>query len=82
MSVPTNIVEGRAQKSEPEFRRFLGYAAASLDEVEYHLLIAHEIDAIGDSDFLSLTSQVQIIRKQTHSLINRLQAGSQQPKKP
>lgn len=46
MSVPANIVEGRAQKGEREFSRFLRYAAASAAELEYHLQLAHELGVV------------------------------------
>ena len=84
MSVPTNIVEGRAQKCEADFCRFLGYAAASLDEVEYHLIVAHDLEAMSDSDFRSLTEQLKVLRKQTHALIKKLKqsADSQNGRPP
>src|SRR6266568_2582765 len=36
MSIPANIVEGRRQKSEKEFARFLQIALNSGFELEYH----------------------------------------------
>ena len=47
MSVPANIVEGRAQRSDKEFGRFLGYAIASGSELEYHLIAARDTGAIS-----------------------------------
>jgi four helix bundle protein len=84
MSVPTNIVEGRAQKSEADFCRFLGYAVASLDEVEYHLIVAHDLEAMSDGDFRSLTEQLKVVRKQIHALMKRLKqsATSQKSRRP
>ena len=76
MSVPTNIVEGRAQRSEPDFRRFLSYAVASLDEVEYHLIVAHDLEAMDDADFRSLTEQLKVVRKQIHALIKKLKQSA------
>jgi four helix bundle protein len=72
MSVPTNIVEGRAQKSEADFCRFLRYAVASLDEVEYHLIVARDLEAMSGEDFRSLTAQLLVLRKQIHALIKKL----------
>ena len=84
MSVPANIVEGRAQASEKDFSRFLGYAVASLDEVEYHLIVAHDLEAMCDSDFLSLTTQVRVVRNQIHALKKKLAppAKSQNGREP
>lgn len=72
MSVPTNIVEGREQNSEREFARFLSYAIASLSEVEYHIIIGHDLDAISDTDFRSMITQVRIIRAKCHALRKKL----------
>jgi S23 ribosomal protein. len=46
MSIPANIAEGRRQKSENEFGRFLGYALNSSSELEYHLIVARDTEAI------------------------------------
>jgi four helix bundle protein len=35
-SVAANIAEGCAKRGNPEFQRFLGIAAASASELEYH----------------------------------------------
>ena len=57
MSIPANIVEGRCQKSERDFARFLGYALNSSTELEYHLIVARDFRAITLSDFNSLHAQ-------------------------
>lgn len=58
MSIPTNIVEGRGQKSGAEFARFLGYALNSSSELEYHLIVARDIRLIGEADFRALKDQI------------------------
>ena len=75
MSIPANIVEGRAQKSERDFGRFLGYAIGSTSELEYHLIAARDIKAITESDFLALLSQLIEVRKMLHGLLSRLSAA-------
>ncbi len=81
MSIPTNIVEGRGQKTEPEFSRFLGYSIASLSELEYHLIIARDIKAIDDTDFLSLVSQIKVIRPMLHAFQKKLQPAASSQKR-
>ena len=76
MSIPANIVEGRVQKSEREFGRFLGYALHSASELEYHLIFARDIRVLSQTDFLSLLSQVIEVRKMLHGLLNRLSPTS------
>lgn len=79
MSVPTNIVEGRAQRGEAGFARFLKIALASVTELEYHLLAARDIRAISPGDHLSLTSQLDEVRRMLHGLIQRLEQPRPRP---
>ena len=72
MSIPTNIVEGRAKNSDPDFARFLGYALGSATELEYHIIAARGIHAITQPDASSLLSQVIEVKKMLHGLIARL----------
>jgi four helix bundle protein len=72
LSVPTNIVEGRAHTSDREFARYLRIALASAAEVEYQVFFARDVEAIDDSDFRSLNAQVVEVRKMLVRLIARL----------
>ena len=72
MSIPTNIVEGRNQKSERQFVRFLGYAMHSSSELEYHLIVARDIRAISLSEFTALKDQIIEVRRMLYGLTNRL----------
>lgn len=72
MSIPANIVEGRRQKSEKEFARFLGYALNSSSELEYHLIVARDTKLIDEKDYTALVSQTITIRKMLFSLLKRL----------
>lgn len=76
MSIPTNVVEGRGQKSELEFCRFLRYSLNSAAELEYHLIVAHDVGAISESDFLSLRTQTVEVQKMLHGLVSRLSKTS------
>src|SRR3954470_8592315 len=83
MSVSTNIVEGREQKSEKDFARFLGYSLGSATELEHHLMVARDVHAIAESDFAATVAQVVDVRKMLHGLITKLQEGkSTTPSKP
>ena len=74
MSVPANIVEGREQKSEAAFARYLRIAMGSASELEYHLLAARDIGAISGSE-LSLEGQVTEVRMMLHGLVRRLESN-------
>ena len=72
LSVPTNIVEGRAKKSDKDFARFLGYALASATELEHHIMIARDVGAVSNADAKSLMDQVAEVRRMLHGLIDKL----------
>lgn len=72
MSIPANIAEGRRQKSEKEFGRFLGYALNSSSELEYHLIVARDTKVMAESDFVSLVSQTITVRKMLYGLLRSL----------
>src|SRR5438105_432934 len=57
MSIPTNIVEGRRQATAKEFARFLRIALNSGVELEYHLIVARDIEAISETEADSLLSE-------------------------
>ena len=81
MSIPTNIVEGTGQKSGKEFGRFIGFAVNSASELEYHLMVAHDIGLISASDFEPLTSRTVEVRKMLHGLQNRVMTSPRTPRK-
>jgi four helix bundle protein len=72
MSIDANIVEGRGQKSERDFARFLGYAINSANELESHLIMARDVDAMKQADFLVLLGQLVEVRKMLHGLVNKI----------
>lgn len=55
LSVSTNIVEGYAQNSNTEFRRFIVIALGSLAETKYLLDVARRLKYINDKDYQKVT---------------------------
>jgi four helix bundle protein len=82
LSIPANIVEGREQKSDAGFARFLRIALGSASELEYHLTAAHETEAISTVDYERLLKQVVEVRRMLHGLIRRLEAGAREQSQP
>ncbi|HEY3745901.1 MAG TPA: four helix bundle protein [Gemmatimonadaceae bacterium] len=76
MSIPTNIVEGNGQRTKLEFGRFARIAANSASELEYHLIVARDIQLISASDFVTLSTQTIEVRKMIHGLLRHLNAVS------
>jgi four helix bundle protein len=81
LSIPANIVEGREQKTEAAFGRFLRIALGSTSELEYHLTAARDIQAISKANYLSLSTQVVEVRMMLHGLLRRLEAGTKKPER-
>ena len=78
MSVPANIVEGRAQKSEAVFVRFLRISVGSITELEYHLLAARDLGAISQRDYFSLMGELEEVRMMLYGLVRRLEGSRSQ----
>jgi four helix bundle protein len=76
LSVPANIVEGRAQISEKEFLRFLGYALGSAAELDYHLLVAKDILAISEKQYWESEQALTEIRKMLYTLVKKIQSSA------
>lgn len=73
ISVPANIVEGREQRTEKEFARFLRYSLGSASELEYHFIFAHDLNLISTQAFESLVERVTRVRKMLNGLISKLE---------
>ena len=72
LSIPTNIVEGRAKPSDRDFARFLGYALGSATELEHHTMIGRDVGVISERDSASLLDQAIEVKKMLNALIDRL----------
>lgn len=62
-SVPTNIAEGCGRDSNKDFAHFLQIAIGSASEVEYELLLAHDLQYINKDEYERLISEMVAIRK-------------------
>ena len=72
MSIPANIVEGRRQDSERNFARFLGYSLNSAYELEYHVMLARDIDVIPEAEARSLLAEVVEVTRMLHGLLRKI----------
>jgi len=75
-SIPTNIVEGRRQRTDKEFARFLRIALNSGCELEYHLIAGRDTTAISETDSDELIRQTIEVRRMLHGLILKLENPS------
>ena len=72
MSIPSNIAEGREQKTDRGFANFLRHALRSATELENHYLIARGMGAIPRSGCDSAIDQTVEVKKMLHGLIKKL----------
>ncbi len=71
-SIGANIAEGCGRRSDPEMRRFLQIARGSANEVEYHLLLARDLQFLSEDGFNELEAMVLEIQRMLASLVQRL----------
>ena len=71
-SIPTNIAEGCGRGSDIDFARFLQIAIGSSSEVEYELLLAHDLQYIPNEKYQKLSSEIISIRKMIIRFMDKL----------
>jgi four helix bundle protein len=71
-SIPANIAEGCGRSGRAELGRFLQVAMGSASELEYHLLLAHDLGMLGESEYKSLEAQVIEVKRMLSAFIAKL----------
>jgi four helix bundle protein len=75
-SIPANIAEGCGREGDSELRRFLQIAMGSASELEYHLLLAHDLGFIAEGDYRVIDQDVTEVKRMLTGFIQRLKADS------
>lgn len=73
-SIPSNIAEGCGRNSDAELARFCSMAAGSASELEYHLLLARDLNLIQLSDYPLLAEQIVEIKRMLTVFVQKLTA--------
>jgi four helix bundle protein len=71
-SIPSNIAEGCGRNGDPELARFLRISLGSASELEYQLLLAHDLSYLPEEGYASLSKDIAEIKKMIPALINSL----------
>jgi four helix bundle protein len=72
-SIPANIAEGCGKRGNVEFARFLGIASGSASELEYHYLLAHDLNMLDRDTYKELANAIVEIKRMLASLIAKIE---------
>jgi four helix bundle protein len=78
-SIPANIAEGCGRSTNPDLARFLDNAIGSASELEYHLLLAKDLDYLAQPEYETLTASAVEVKRMLGTLIPRIRS---QPRRP
>jgi four helix bundle protein len=72
-SIPANIAEGSGRGGNTELIRFLHIAAGLDFELEYHILLAHDLKFLDSANYESLSNQIAEVKRMLTGLIQHLE---------
>ena len=84
-SVPSNLAEGCGRTGDNDFARFVEMAASSALELEYQLLLSHDVEFIDQPQYRELQTSAVEVKQMLASLIKTLRGANGQravPAKP
>ena len=77
MSVPANIAEGCGKESRRELGRFLEIAIGSATELEYHLVLARDLQLLSDGVHAGLAIDVAEVLRMLVALRRRVRSADE-----
>ena len=75
-SIPANLAEGCGRNTDAELGRFVRISLGSASELEYHLLLSHDVGLMEKETFSRLSSQAKTIRRMLAGLNTALKTAS------
>jgi len=75
-SVASNIAESCGRGGDADMSRFLQMAMGSASELEYQLLLSHDLGLVNESAHKVLVSQATEVKRMLASLLHKLRADS------
>lgn len=73
-SMPINIAEGCGRESKAETIQFLNIATGSASELEYELILAHDLDYLDDPECTELSGELGEVRRMIFAFIRTLKS--------
>lgn len=71
VSIPANIAEGFRKRGVKDKLNFYNIAQASLDELNYYIILSKDLGYINNSEYL--ISQIEVIAKMISGLIKSIE---------
>jgi len=71
-SIAANLAEGCGRSQAGDFGRFLEIAAGSASELEYHFLLARDLNILDEAHHSSLSAQVREVKQMLAALIRKV----------
>jgi four helix bundle protein len=75
-SIPANVAEGCGRNGDAELARFLQIAMGSASELEYRLLLAHDLGFLSQPEYQHLDESTTEVKRMLATLIKKLRAES------
>ncbi len=79
-SIPTNIAEGCGRNTEKDFARFLDNAMGSASELEYQLILAHDLEYISIEAYETTNRELTEIKRMLNAFIQKLRTSEKSNK--
>ena len=76
VSIPANIAEGCGRRGDREMSRFLQISMGSASELEYHLLLAHDLGHLDNQTHRELEERTTEVKRMLSSFLQKLNADS------
>jgi len=73
-SIGMNIAEGCCRKGSAEMSRFLQIAMGSASELEYQLLLAHDLAYLKNQEYERLSTSAVEVKRMLSSLMQKVKA--------
>jgi four helix bundle protein len=74
VSIPANIAEGCGKDSDAELKRYFTIAMGSASELEYLLLLAHDLGYLQDNLYQPMQNDLVEARKMLNAFIQKLKS--------
>ena len=73
VSIGANLAEGCGRRTSAELARFVKIAMGSASELDYHLLLSHDLGFMKSNDFTRAASALTEVRKMLTSFLSSVE---------